>query len=142
MFHKILVAIDGSDVSKRSLQTAIDEAKVWNAEIHAVYVIETGMLSSIPIDNTLEVIYNLLESEGNLTMDESRETASQAGVELTTHIKQGHAGNEILKLADEIAADLIVLGSHGKSEIDRLLLGSVTSHVVRNSTVSTMVVRL
>lgn len=142
MFHTILVAIDGSEVSKQSLNTAIDESKVWKADLHAVYVIETGMLSSIPIDNTLEVIYSLMENEGAHTMDECRETATRAGVELTTHIKQGHAGNEILKLAEEIKADCIILGSHGKSEIDRLLLGSVTSHVVRHSPITTLVVRV
>jgi nucleotide-binding universal stress UspA family protein len=142
MFQKILVAIDGSEISKLSLQMAIDEAKAWNAELHAIYVIETGMLSSVPVDNTLEVIYSLLENEGARIMEESQKSASEAGITLETHIKQGHAGNEILKLAEGMGADLIVLGSHGKSEIDRLLIGSVTTYVVRHSSITTLVVRL
>lgn len=141
MFKKILVAIDGSEISKRSLQMAIDEAKAWDAELHAIYVIETGMLSSVPVDNTLEVIYSLLENEGARIMEESQTSASDAGITLETHIKQGHAGNEILKLAEELEADLIMLGSHGKSEIDRLLIGSVTTYVVRHSSITTLVVR-
>ena len=141
MFKKILVAIDGSEISKRSLQMAIDEAKAWDAELHAVYVIETGMLSSVPVDNTLEVIYSLLENEGTRIMEESQKSASEAGVTLMTSIKQGHAGNEILSHAEAIGADLIILGSHGKSEIDRLLIGSVTTYVVRHSTITTLVVR-
>jgi nucleotide-binding universal stress UspA family protein len=141
MFNKILVAIDGSKVSKKALDVAIDEAKAWKAELHAIYVIETGMLSSIPVDNTLEVIYSLLENEGTGTLEESRNTASDADIELHTHITQGHAGNEILTLAEEMGANLIILGSHGKSNVDRFLIGSVTTYVVRHSSINTLVVR-
>lgn len=141
MFTKILVAVDGSEVSKNALSIAIDEAKAWNAEIHAIYVIETGMLSSIPMDNTLEVIYTLLENEGEHTLQYCRDQAVGAGIALTTHLEQGHAGNEILKCAEAIHADLVVLGSHGKSEVDRFLLGSVTTYVVRHSEITTVVVR-
>jgi nucleotide-binding universal stress UspA family protein len=67
--------------------------------------------------------------------------AQAQGVAITTHLKEGHAGNEIVKLAREVGADLIVLGSHGKSNLDRILLGSVSSFVVSHAPVSTMVVR-
>jgi nucleotide-binding universal stress UspA family protein len=56
-------------------------------------------------------------------------------------MKQGHAGSEILALAEEEKADLIIVGSHGKSNTDRLLIGSVSTFVVAHSTVTTMVVR-
>jgi nucleotide-binding universal stress UspA family protein len=56
-------------------------------------------------------------------------------------MRQGHAGNEIVKTAEELKADLIVVGSHGRSEVDRLLLGSVSSFVVSNSRVHVLVVR-
>lgn len=141
MFKKIIVAIDGSEVSKRALSVGIDESKAWNAELHAIYVIETGLLSSIPVDNTIEAIYGLLENEGEQVMTFCREKADEAGIVFKTHISQGHAGNEILKAAETEGADLIILGSHGKSEVDRFLLGSVTTYVVRHSSISTLVVR-
>jgi len=62
-------------------------------------------------------------------------------VPLTAHLRQGHAGSQIVSLAEELGADLILLGSHGKSGVDRLLLGSVTDYVVRNSPITTTVVR-
>jgi nucleotide-binding universal stress UspA family protein len=74
-------------------------------------------------------------------MNFSREKADEAGIAFKTHISQGHAGNEILKAAETEGADLIILGSHGKSEVDRFLLGSVTTYVVRHSSISTLVVR-
>jgi nucleotide-binding universal stress UspA family protein len=142
MFRKILTALDGSKASETALKQAIDEARVWGAELHGVYVVETGLFSSVPMDNTWEVIYGLLEKEGQEALTTARQMARTAGTEVTTHMRQGRAGNEILRLADEIGADLIVMGSHGKSNIDRLLIGSVTGHVVKYSTITTLVVRL
>ena len=56
-------------------------------------------------------------------------------------MKQGHAGSEIVTLAEREKVDLIMVGSHGKSNADRLLIGSVSTFVVTHSTASTMVVR-
>ena len=56
-------------------------------------------------------------------------------------MKQGHAGSEIVALAEREKIDLIMVGSHGKSNADRLLIGSVSTFVVTHSTASTMVVR-
>ena len=141
MFHKVLVAIDGSSQSLKSLERAIDEAKTWNAELHAIYVVEIGLFSSLPVDNTWEVMYSLLEKEGKEILSAATKNAADVGVEMTTHLKQGHAGQEIITLAEEQNADLIVVGSLGKSNIERLLLGSVSSFVVMNSRITTMVVR-
>jgi len=57
-------------------------------------------------------------------------------------MKQGHAGTEIIALAESEKVDLIVAGSHGKSQTDRLLIGSVSSYITAHSPVTTMVVRL
>lgn len=141
MFRKVLVAIDGSGQSQRALATAIDEAKAWGGEVHAAYVIEIGLFSSLPVDNTWEVMYSLLDKEGKEILDSAIAAGAEAGVSLTTHLRQGHAGQELLNLAEEVGADLIVVGSLGKSGIERLLLGSVSSFVVTNSPVTTMVVR-
>lgn len=141
MFRKILVGLDGSEPANRALEAAISEARVWNAEIHVVYVVETGLFSSLPMDNTLEVIYSVLQKEGEEILEAARKKADAAGIPLTTHLRQGHAGSEIIALAGELGADLILLGSYGKSGVDRLLLGSVTDYVVQNSPITTTVVR-
>ena len=141
MFQSFIAAIDGSKKSGAALDVAIGEAKIHGAALHVVYVIETGLFSSIPMDNTWEVIYGLLENQGKEAQLAAAKRAEKRGVGITTHLKQGHAGNEILKLASEHGVDLIVLGSHGKSNLDRILLGSVSSFVVGHSPVSTLVVR-
>lgn len=141
MFGEILVAIDGSRMGEKVLQVALEEAHIWKAKINVIYVVETGLFSSLPMDNTWEVMYSLLEKEGSEALARAKEEATKRGVQITTQVKQGHAGNEILKAAEESHADLVIVGSHGKSDVDRLLLGSVSSFVVANSRASVLVVR-
>jgi nucleotide-binding universal stress UspA family protein len=141
MFQHILVAIDGSKISSQALEAAIEEARVWKATVHAIYVVETGLFSSLPMDSTWEIMYSMLENEGNRALATAREMAERSGVKIETLMKQGHAGNEIVRAAADLGADLVIVGSHGKSEVDRLLLGSVSSFVVSNSGKTVMVVR-
>lgn len=142
VFANILVAIDGSDASRQAFDRAVDIAKAGKASLHAVYVVETGLFSSLPADNTVEIMYNVLKKEGESVLAKAKAQATGAGVTLTTHIKFGHAGSEVISLADKNKSDLIIVGSHGKSQTDRLLIGSVSTFVVTHSKVSTMVVRL
>jgi nucleotide-binding universal stress UspA family protein len=141
VFTNILIAIDGSDASQRALARAVDEARVWNAKLHVLYVVETGLFSSLPSDNTVEIMYRVLEKEGTTVLERAKKYATEKGITVTTHIKQGHAGSEVIALADQEKSDLIIVGSHGKSQADRLLIGSVSTFVVSHSKVTTMVVR-
>ena len=141
VFTSILVAIDGSTASERALVRAVDEAKVWNAKLHAVYVVETGLFSSLPTDNTVEIMYRVLEKEGESVLNKARKTAAEHGIALIPHTKQGHAGSEVISLAEQEKTDLIIVGSHGKSKADQLLIGSVSMYIVSRSKVTTMVVR-
>lgn len=141
VFTNILVAIDGSGVSDRALARAVDEARIWNAKIHAIYVVETGLFSSLPTDNTVEIMYRVLEKEGQDKLAQAKAFAATQGLALITHMKQGHAGSEIIALAEREKTDLIIVGSHGKSNADKLLIGSVSTFVIAHSKISTMVVR-
>ncbi len=141
MYKTILVAIDGSAVSEQAFEAAVDQAQAWKANLHAVYVVETGLFTDIPVDSKLEVMYSLLEQEGSGALDRVKEIAKKKNTDVQTHFEQGHAGDTIIATAQKLNADLIVMGSHGKSNVDRLLLGSVSSFVVEHSVVSVLVVR-
>jgi len=141
MFTNLLVAIDGSDASQRALVQAVDEAIAWKARLHIIYVVETGLFSSLPSDNTVEIMYRVLEKEGESVLEKAKIYATGKGVTAITHMKQGHAGSEVVTLAEREKTDLIIVGSHGKSQTDRLLIGSVSSFVVSHSKTSTLVVR-
>jgi len=141
VFSEILVAIDGSKAGDNAFAVAIEEARLHGARLHAIYVVETGLFSSLPADNTVEIMYRALEKEGEQVLEKARARALEQKVTLTTHITQGHAGNEILALAENQKIDLIIVGSHGKGQADRLLLGSISNYVITHGTISAMVVR-
>jgi len=141
VFANILVALDGSPAGQNALDRAVEMARAGETKLHAAYVVETGLFSSLPTDNTVEIMYNVLQKEGEAVLDKAKTDAAAHGITLSTHLKFGHAGSEIIALADKVKADLIVVGSHGKSQTDRLLIGSVSTFIVTHSRVSTMVVR-
>jgi nucleotide-binding universal stress UspA family protein len=150
MFTNILVALDGSEVSHLALIQAVDQARIRNAKIQAIYIAVTPQFNSLPVDQpygmdtTFEmnrVIEKAEESEGELVLENAKKYCVERGITLTTHLKYGDTGNEIISLAEQEKTDLIVIGSHGKGSIDRLLSGSVSSYVVTHGKVTTMVVR-
>ena len=145
MFTNILIALDGSKVSQRALIEAVDQARLMNARMHAVYVMET-VASALnardrPIGMDTFELYSLLEKEGNGVLEEAEKYCAGKGITVIPHFKQGDPGTEIISLSEQEKCDLIVVASHGKSGFDRLILGSVSSFVVKNNTVTTMVVR-
>jgi len=150
VFTNILVALDGSEISQLALIQAVDQARIGNAKIQAVYIAETPQFHSLPadqtfgMDNTFEmnrVIEKQEELEGAWVLEKAKKYCTDKGITLITHINYGDAGSEIISLAEQEKVDLIVIGSHGKSSIDRLLSGSVSSFVVTHGKVTTMVVR-
>ncbi|WP_319379471.1 universal stress protein [uncultured Methanocorpusculum sp.] len=141
MFTKILVAIDGSDISKSAFNKAIELVKMSKAELHVIYVIESGIISPGPVDASWELIYQRFEKEGRDIMEELVEDASKKGVIVTPHLEAGHAGDTIINMASELECDLIVVGSRGKSKLDRLLIGSVSSHIITYAKTNTLIIK-
>lgn len=141
MFKKILVSLDGSEISKHAFSRAIDLAKLGKADLHVIYVIESGMISPGPVDTTWELIYQRFEKEGRELLADLVQKGKDAGISVTPHLEAGHAGDTIIKTAEKLGCDLIVIGSLGKSKLDRLLLGSVSSHVVNYGKTNIMIIR-
>jgi len=146
MFTNILVALDGSEVSQRALMEAVDQAKIWNAKLQLIYIASTIPLNSLSMDTTYRMDNNLemqrmLEKEGESVLENAKKYCTDKGITIITHMEYGDAGREIMSLAEQEKFDLIVIGSHGKSDIDRLLIGSVSSFVVTHNKGTTMVVR-
>jgi nucleotide-binding universal stress UspA family protein len=148
MFRSILVAIDGSAIGRRALEEALSVARAMGAPIHAVHVVQTGSYPSLT-QNELEppaiaqqALLDALDREADEILADAEELAAAAGVPLTAHKRWGqHPGAEILGLAQELGADLTVVGSHGKGRLGRFFLGSTSSYVVDHTTSTVMVVR-
>ena len=140
-YRNIVIATDGSENSKRAISYGIEIAKLSGATVHALYVVDTSSFSSIPMDAGWEAMYEILRKEGKKAVSEVKERGEVSGVEVREVLWEGHPSNEIIDFAENNNADLIVMGTLGKTGLDRFLMGSVAEKVVRGSKVPVLVVR-
>ncbi len=141
LFKNIILATDGSKYSENAVEYAVELAKISKANISAIYVVDTGAFATIPMDAAWENMYELLKTEGNEATEKVEAEAKRSDVEVECFVVEGHPAEEILKLSENIPADLIVMGTLGKRGLDRFLLGSVAEKVSRTSKVPVMIVR-
>lgn len=138
---KIFIATDGSEQNRRAIEYGIELAKIAGGKIFVGYVVDTAAFASIPMDAGWEMMYELMETEAKEAVQKVEVLAKQAGVEVETVVLEGHPSNEIIEFAQKNGIDVIVMGTLGKSGLDRFLLGSVAEKVTRNSTVPVLVVK-
>jgi nucleotide-binding universal stress UspA family protein len=149
MFKRIVVAIDGSPTAQRGLKVALDLAAEQRAVVHAVHVVDDmgivpsldgGYIPSAFIDSYAQA----LRDKGYKTLDKATAQARAAGVtckaSLVETMGQGVA-QTILQHARKVKGDLIVLGTHGRRGLRRVLLGSDAEAVVRDAPVPVLLVR-
>ncbi|MDD3043281.1 MAG: universal stress protein [Methanosarcinaceae archaeon] len=137
-----MIATDGSDGAGAATGAGIEIARLSGAKVYAVYAIDTGAYLSIPKDiNWEETMYGQFEKYGKEAVASVEKAAKAAGLEVEAVLLKGHPAEELIDFAKKERIDLIVLGSHGKSGIERFLLGSVSEKVIRNSKVSVLLVR-
>jgi Universal stress protein UspA and related nucleotide-binding proteins len=139
MYDQILVPTDGSDGTRGAAEHAIDLATTYNAALHTVYVVDTN----VGIDASVPGTLSALEEAGENAIDEVTQQAASAGVDtIEGVVAQGAPHQAVLDYVDQHDIDLVVMGTHGRTGLDRYLLGSVTEKVVRLSDVPVLTVRM
>lgn len=132
----ILVAIDFSDTSLRALKVAREIANNQaGAELHLAHVLAPirGRLGFVQASNdTLEAMVAIERASQEL---ETLCLAAESGIKARVlgHVRVGEPARELVQLASDISADLVVVGTHGRTGIERALLGSVAEEVVRRA---------
>lgn len=138
MYQTIVHPTDGSACSTRGLDHAISLAKRYDAELHLLYVVQDAKIPDI--DEQTSLIDNLMNA-GETVLESAGSRAREADLyHFSTHIRRGIAHRRILELVDDRDADLLVMGTHGRSGIDRFLLGSTTERVFRRASVPILAV--
>jgi nucleotide-binding universal stress UspA family protein len=132
MYDKILVATDGSSPANRAITHALEQAERSEAELHAIYVVDTDRYAEPALSST-ELETNEAEAWGNEQLSSVEERAESLEVEVETRSCHGKPYVEIINYADEIDADMIVLGYQGHSHTETDQIGSVTDRVVQNA---------
>jgi nucleotide-binding universal stress UspA family protein len=140
MYDRILVPTDGSSGTDETLEHAFHVAADNDATVHALYVVDRRLFLAADEDTQDDVIATL-EAEGEAALDAVETAGDEAGVEVVRERREGIPHTEITDYAADIDADLLVMGTHGRTGRDRVAsLGSVTERVVENVGRPTLVV--
>lgn len=142
MYERILVPTDGSAASDDAIAHAFDLATVHDAEVHAVYVVDAASAAGISMEATWEGVSDMLYREGGSALEDVERRGEDRGIAVETAVVEGSPAQEIVRYAEREDCDVIVMGTHGRGGIDRLLLGSVAEKVVRASSVPVLTVGL
>ena len=150
MYASILVTTDGSDVARKGLRHGIALAKALNAKVTVVTVTEplpvdlgSGHASGwIPSQEELHRFDAACKESAGKVLDEARAMAEQIGITAELlHVPNAHPATAIVETAKSRGCDLIVMASHGRRGLRKLLLGSQTSEVLVDGSVPVLVVQ-
>lgn len=147
-----MIATDGSNCSKLAANRGIELARLSGGTVYAVHVVSTAHLfpingdsfSSMGVnlywDSIYEVTYEASIKQGQQAVNSVKGLGEIKGINVEPILLEGHPADELIQYAEKEQMDIIIMGTHGKTGLDRLLLGSVTENVVRHSKVPVMVV--
>jgi nucleotide-binding universal stress UspA family protein len=149
---KVLLATDGSREAKLAARTATDLAEKTRSELHVVYVggegfYETPLVEFATLEPTWvsreypDLLSDTVRTERELLDKEVEQVQAVGGTVAQAYLRMGEAAPEIVALGEEIGVGLIVMGSRGRSDMRRALMGSVSDSVMRHAHCPVLVVR-
>jgi len=144
MFENILLPTDGSDVASAAAARAIALAKLAGAELHVVFVVEPYAYTGIGAANSAGLQEYLAASQRRASeaLAPFSSLAQREGVTLSTETVEGSSpAEQIVETAHRCGADLIVMGSHGRTGVARVVLGSVAAKVLVLAPMPVMIVK-
>ena len=145
MYQQIVVGTDGSTGANVAVDTAIELARLTGARLHVVHAhrvataAATGAELAAPPVDIMEV-NEAIHSEGQRICDQAIARADRAGVQAEAHCAGGHAGEELLRVASAVSADLVVVGNRRMSGMRRFVLGSIPNKVAHHCPTSVLIV--
>ena len=154
VFNKILVPVDGSKYALDAAEYAVELAKLAHAKVVALHVVHlptyaftySGSEGVSPVSIPTLLPMSLTEDEKKTAkriVDDVKELGVRGGVDVAAHVLERHPSvpDAIIQFAEESGVDLIIMGTKGKTAIQRFLLGSVTESVVHHAHCPVLVVR-
>jgi len=144
MFKHILVPVDGSETAQKAVEKAAGLARAFGSAVTVIYVIDpypfTGLGSDFAYGQAEYL--SAATAEAEQAIQAAKQTLQQAGVALQAKVVEEHAPwRGILDAAKAAGADLIVMGSHGRHGLEKIVLGSVAQRVLSHAHLPVFVVR-
>ena len=147
MYQRILVPTDGSALSKKAVNSAIEQAAATGAELVALYVVPRYPMSyfegGISVsDSEVARTEKQWAEKGQAVVDEAQRAAKASGVKAKGVLARSNlVAESVISAAKKHKCDLIIMASHGRKGIKRVLLGSETQHVLTHSNLPVLVLR-
>lgn len=145
MFNRIVVGTDGSETAGEAVRQAAGLAKLTGSQLDIVSAyapVSKRRVQSEQEEAPPDVHYEIGPREDvNLVLDAAAAKAKKEGLEVQTHPVEGDPAEALLSVAEEVKADLIVVGNKGMTGARRFLLGSVPNNVSHHAPCSVMIVR-
>jgi nucleotide-binding universal stress UspA family protein len=145
MYDRILVPVDGSPTSNLGLAEAIKLAKLTGARLLLLHAIDIAAVSVTPeASAAMPALFDAMRDAGNEILAKARAAAEGAGAKAETVLVDtlaGRVSDLVVDQAKKWKADLIVIGTHGRRGVSRLLIGSDAEQVVRAAPVPVLLVR-
>jgi nucleotide-binding universal stress UspA family protein len=131
MFNKIMIPSDGSKFAQKAEDVAIDLAKKLESTVVAVHI----------IDEKLIYPFDVMEDEGNKILSKIHEKGNANDVKVDEVLIFGNPRHDMKKIAEKSHADMVVIGSHGRSGIEKILMGSVAENALKTVDVPVLLVK-
>jgi nucleotide-binding universal stress UspA family protein len=139
---RIVVPVDGSKGAAKAARFAAELAAAMHAELVLLHVFDAPAVAQMGLEALdREGVAHAKEYVAKGSFDAARAAIGDIKVSVTTHSELGHPAHGIVAFAEGSKADLVVMGTRGRSEIAELLLGSVSEYVIRNAPCPVTVVR-
>ena len=147
MYGNILIPTDGSKTAERAVDQAVDIAGKYDATVHVLYVVDVDATSySLGTEQVDRIRQGHIDDMPEVQADADEATeyvadvAAERGLTVERHVRVGEPARAIRKFIAENNIDLVVMGSHGRSGLSRVILGSVTEKVLRRTRLPVLVV--
>jgi nucleotide-binding universal stress UspA family protein len=132
-YRNVLVPTDGSECASGAVDHALAIASATDATVHAINVVDTEAYKRAPGSVPPSDYIDILEHSGKEATEDVAERANDAGLDVRTAILEGRPSDGIIAYAADNDVDAVVMGTHGRSGLDRFLLGSTTERIIRGS---------
>jgi Universal stress protein UspA and related nucleotide-binding proteins len=142
-YKQILIGTDGGDLMAPVYEHAAYFAQLTDATVHIAYVLDSTRFAAYPIDASSNKYDVNLDAGKQIVVNAKKDLASRGVNEdrIVTVVLDGHPAEELEMYADSQDIDLVVIGTHGRKGLDRLLIGSVADKVIRGAKVPVLIVR-
>ena len=149
MYENILIPTDGSEAAQNAVAQAVDLAEKYDATVHALYVVDVDAtnltLGTEQVDRIRQGRIGEMpevQAEADEATGRVADEAAARDVSVDEHVTAGSPSRAIRKFVEDNDIDLVVMGSHGRSGLSRVVLGSVAEKVLRRTRVPVLVVDL